>query len=107
MNKSELIETVAAKGSLTLNKSEEVVDLVLGLMTKTLSNNGRVEIRGFGALSVKSYDAYVGRNPKTGEKIDVAAKILPVWRTGMELRNRVDRMRHNQQDMDESAITAG
>lgn len=90
MNKSDLIESIASKASLTINKAEEVVDLFFSSMMKTLLNGGRVEIRGFGAFMVKSYDAYTGRNPKTGEKIAVSAKNLPIWRTGTELRRRVN-----------------
>ena len=59
-------------------------------MTATLVKGGRVEVRGFGAFSVKDYKAYVGRNPKTGEEVRVPPKRLPWWRTGTELRQRVD-----------------
>jgi integration host factor subunit beta len=90
MVKSELIEKVAERSGLTLFKSEELVDLIFNSMTTTLAQGGRVEIRGFGAFSVKDYKSYTGRNPKTGEEVQVAPKRLPVWRTGTELRQRVD-----------------
>ena len=90
MVKSELIERVAERAGITLFKSEEMIDLFFELMTETLSQGGRIEIRGFGAFSVKDYKPYVGRNPKTGEEVHVSAKRLPVWRTGTELRQRVD-----------------
>lgn len=90
MVKSELIERVAERAGITLFKAEELVDLFFNSMSNTLCKGGRVEIRGFGAFSVKEYKAYVGRNPKTGEEVRVPMKKLPVWRTGTELRQRVD-----------------
>ncbi len=90
MNKSELIESVALKANISAAKAEELVDFFFQSMGKTLAQDGRVEIRGFGALSVKNYEGYQGRNPRTGEKIFVKEKRLPVWRTGLELKKRVD-----------------
>ena len=90
MVKSELIEKLAERSGITLFKAEEMVDLFFNSMSQTLCKGGRVEIRGFGALSVKDYKSYIGRNPKTGEEVNVPAKRLPVWRTGTELRQRVD-----------------
>ena len=90
MVKSELIEKLAERSGITLFKAEEMVDLFFNSMSQTLCKGGRVEIRGFGAFSVKDYKSYVGRNPKTGDEVKVPAKRLPVWRTGTELRQRVD-----------------
>lgn len=90
MNKSELIEAVALKADITIGRAEELVDLFFGQVTKTLNEGGRVEIRGFGAFAIKAYGSYVGRNPKTGSKIIVKEKKLPVWRTGLEMKKRVD-----------------
>ena len=90
MNKSELIESIAANSGITHSKSEELVELFFNSVSDSLHQGGRVEIRGFGAFSVKDYDSYTGRNPKTGERIFVEAKRLPVWRTGLELKKRVD-----------------
>ena len=90
MNKSELIEAIASKTSLATSKSEEIMDLFFGSIAKTLNDGGRVEIRGFGAFSVREYGSYIGRNPKTAEKIVVDEKRLPVWGTGLELKRRVD-----------------
>ena len=90
MVKSELIERLAERAGITLFKAEELVDLFFNNMATTLCKGGRVEIRGFGAFSVKEYKSYTGRNPKTGEEVSVGAKRLPVWRTGTELRQRVD-----------------
>lgn len=90
MVKSELIENLAARADITLAKAEEIVDLFFDSVSETLTGGDRVEIRGFGAFTVRIYKAYEGRNPKTGEKITVPPKRLPFWKTGMELKQRVD-----------------
>ncbi|MBP6217993.1 MAG: integration host factor subunit beta [Oligoflexales bacterium] len=90
MVKSELIEKLAERSGITLFKAEELVELFFNNMADVLCQGGRVEIRGFGAFSVKEYKSYVGRNPKTGAEVHVPSKKLPVWRTGTELRQRVD-----------------
>jgi len=90
MNKSELIEALAAQKDLTYKKSEEIVNIVFDTMAKTLIDGGRIEIRGFGSFIVKDYKSYTGRNPKTGEIIDVKPKKLPFFKVGKELRERVN-----------------
>ncbi len=90
MNKSQLVEALAKAENLPLKKAEEVVNTVFGDMEASLVRGERVEIRGFGSFKVKHYDGYKGRNPKTGEVIDVAPKKLPFFKVGKELRERVD-----------------
>ena len=90
MVKSELTENLAERADITLSQAEKVVDLFFDSMVNALNKGGRVEIRGFGAINVKNYKSYTGRNPKSGEKIQVKAKKLPSWKTGQELRQRVD-----------------
>ncbi len=90
MNKSQLIEALAKAESLPLKKAEEIVNTVFGDMEKALAAGERVEIRGFGSFKIKHYDGYQGRNPKTGEVIKVAAKRLPFFKVGKELKDRVD-----------------
>lgn len=90
MVKSELIESLAERADITLAKAEEVVDLFFNSITETLAQGDRVEIRGFGAFTVRDYKSYKGRNPKTGEQIVVPPKRLPFWKTGQELKQRVD-----------------
>lgn len=90
MVKSELIENLARRKSLTLQKAEQVVDVVFNAIVASLSEGSRVEIRGFGNFTPRDYKSYEGRNPKTGESITVPAKRLPFWRTGTELKARVD-----------------
>jgi integration host factor subunit beta len=64
--------------------------LVFEQMTEALRRGDRIEIRGFGSFTSKSYDAYTGRNPRTGETIHVPAKRLPFFKVGKELKERVD-----------------
>lgn len=90
MVKSELIENLAERADVTLAKAEEIVDLFFNTITDTLCRGDRVEIRGFGAFTVREYKSYKGRNPKTGESITVPPKRLPFWKTGQELKQRVD-----------------
>lgn len=90
MNKSELIEKLALKSGIPLPQAEEIVSLVLRKMKETLVGGGRIEIRGFGSFVVKVYESYLGRNPKTGEKISVPPKKLPFFKVGKELKERVD-----------------
>jgi len=91
MNKSELVESLANTKALTYKKSEEIVNLIFDSMTETLSNGGRIEIRGFGSFVVKDYKSYTGRNPKTGEVIEVKPKKLPFFKVGKELREKVNK----------------
>ena len=90
MNKSELIEKLAERTGLNVMQAEEIVNLIYRKMRETLVKGGRIEIRGFGSFVVKEYEAYQGRNPKTGQKIDVPPKKLPFFKVGKELKERID-----------------
>ena len=90
MNKSQLIEALAKSDNLPLKRAEEIVNAVFGNMEEALIDGKRIEIRGFGSFKVKHYDGYQGRNPKTGEIINVSAKKLPFFKAGKELKERVD-----------------
>jgi integration host factor subunit beta len=63
-----------------------VVNTFFDSMKEALKNGDRIEIRGFGSFKIKEYEGYVGRNPRTGEKVDVKPKRLPFFRVGKELR---------------------
>lgn len=91
MNKSQLIERLAKAENLTMKNAASVVDIVFGSMSESLIRNDRVEIRGFGSFKVKRYNSYQGRNPKTGEIIQVEEKKLPYFKVGKELKERVDK----------------
>ncbi len=88
--KSQLIDNLSERSGMTLPLAEVTIDLFFSEISKKLSEGGRVEIRGFGAFSVKEYKPYRGRNPKTGKMVLVQPKRLPSWRTGTQLRQRVD-----------------
>jgi integration host factor subunit beta len=91
MNKSGLIEALSRKENLTEKKAIDVVSLVFKGFTDELKKSGRIEIRGFGSFVVRKYDAYTGRNPKTGKSIKVSPKKLPFFKVGKELKERVDK----------------
>ena len=69
---------------------ENIVNAILGEITDALANGDRVELRGFGAFSVKNRQPRLGRNPKTGEKVAVEEKWVPFFKTGKELRERLN-----------------
>lgn len=91
MTKSELIQRLAdLNPHLRIVDVENIVDTVFGTITDALAQGDRVELRGFGAFSVKHRDARVGRNPRTGETVNVEAKKLPFFKTGKALREKLN-----------------
>jgi len=90
MNKSELIEAVSTKAQITKKRAEDVVNLIFDSMRDAIVKGDRIEIRGLGSFVVKEYGAYTGRNPRTGESIQVMPKRLPFFKVGKELKDRVD-----------------
>lgn len=91
MTKSELIRALAdANPNLFLSDIERIVDAIFDEITEALVRGDRVELRGFGAFSVKEREARVGRNPRTGDSVDVPAKRMPFFKTGKLLRDRMN-----------------
>lgn len=91
MTKSELIQRLAERNPhLYLRDVEKIVDTIFEEITQALVDGNRVELRGFGAFSVKERDARMGRNPRTGESVHVEAKRLPFFKTGKGLRERLN-----------------
>lgn len=91
MTKSELIQRLAERNPhLYMRDVERIVETVFDEITHALSRGDRVELRGFGAFSVKERDARQGRNPRTGESVAVDAKRLPFFKTGKGLRERLN-----------------
>ena len=91
MIKSELIARLAEENPhLTQKDIERVVSVILDRMIQALEDGGRVELRGFGAFSVRSRGARSGRNPRTGESVSVRAKHVPFFKIGKELRVRLN-----------------
>ena len=92
MTKSELITQLSEKFSQLVHKDAELsVKTIIDSLGNTLSNGGRVEIRGFGSFSLNHRPARLGRNPKTGEKVNVHEKFVPHFKPGKELKIKVDR----------------
>jgi len=90
MTKSELIDAVTERANIPRKRAEEVVNLIFESMKEALMAGDRIEIRGFGSFKTKHYEPYMGRNPKTGRLIQVKEKVLPVFKVGKELKNRVN-----------------
>ena len=91
MTKSELIEALSEKfPDLPIKDVENAVKSIIDNMAKTLSSGERIEIRGFGSFSLHYRAPRVGRNPKTGESVELEAKYVPHFKPGKELRERVD-----------------
>jgi integration host factor subunit beta len=98
MTKSELIEALAKKQPHLSQKDVDLaVDYIIEQMCQALIANDRIEIRGFGAFSLHYHPARVGRNPKTGESLQLPANYLPHFKPGKELRDRVDKPRLTSQ----------
>ena len=91
MTKSELIQRLAERNPhLYMRDIERIVDTIFNEITDTLAKGDRVELRGFGAFSVKKREARTGRNPRTGASVTVHAKALPFFKTGKALRERLN-----------------
>jgi len=90
MTKSDLINALSTKENLTEKNASETVNMIFDGFKDTLRNAGRIEIRGFGSFSVREYEPYTGRNPKTGKKTPVRAKKLPFFKVGKELKAKVN-----------------
>lgn len=92
MTKSELIEQLAQRNDISRKRAEEAVNCVFETLAASLEQGDRIEIRGFGSFSLKEHRAYTGRNPKTGEEVQVESKHSIHFKVGKELREKVDRL---------------
>ncbi len=91
MIKSQLVAKIAERNPHLYQRDvEHVVNAVLEEVVSALSRGDRVELRGFGAFSVKNRPARIGRNPRTGEKVAVAEKFVPFFKTGKEMREKLN-----------------
>ncbi len=90
MNRSELIVKYSEEANIPKKKAELIVDTVFDGMKKALESGDRIELRGFGSFVNKNYDSYVGRNPRTGESINVPPKKLPFFKVGKELKEKLE-----------------
>ena len=90
MNKLELISALKNEIGISKTEAARVVQIFFDSMTDAMARGKRVEIRGLCSFYVKNYKSYVGRNPKTGEKVTIQPKKLPFFKSGKELKDRVD-----------------
>lgn len=91
MTKSDLIKRLAeANPHLYMRDIERIVSTVFEQISAALARGDRVELRGFGAFSVRERDARTGRNPRTGDEVQVPHKVVPYFKTGKELRERLN-----------------
>jgi integration host factor subunit beta len=91
MIKSELVLKIAAQNPHLYQRDvENVVNAILDTISDALARGDRVELRGFGAFSVKRRDARNGRNPRTGDQVAVSEKSIPVFKTGKDMRKRLN-----------------
>lgn len=90
MNRSDLVQAIAEQANLPRKQAETLVNTVFDSMFDALVRDERIEIRGFGSFTTREYAGYTGRNPKTGDAVEVPPKRLPFFKVGKELRERVD-----------------
>jgi len=91
MIRSELVQKICQDfPDLTQKEVDGIVSALFDSITDQLADGGRVELRGFGAFSTRQRDARVGRNPRTGDPVDVAAKRVPYFKPGKEMRERLN-----------------
>lgn len=90
MTKSELIDAFARNADISRQRAALVVDAVFGSITDSLSQGDRIELRNFGNFSVRKYEGYWGRNPKTGDAVYVEDKHLPYFKASLALRRRLN-----------------
>ena len=90
MIKSELIERLAQESRLSISDAKVVVDTIFDTIVQTLANGGRVELRNFGVLSLRTRKSHMGRNPKTGEKVLVGEKRVPYFKPGKAVLNALN-----------------
>jgi len=91
MIKSQLVQIIAEQNPHLYQRDvENIVNAILDEITEALAAGDRVELRGFGAFSVKNRGARIGRNPRTGERVEVEEKWVPFFKTGKDLRDRLN-----------------
>jgi len=91
MNKIDLIKTLCTTNGLSKVEATKIVSIFFDQMAAALEKGDRVEIRGLCSFHVKDYEGYTGRNPKTGETVEIAPKKLPFFKCGKDLKDRVNK----------------
>jgi integration host factor subunit beta len=89
MTKSDLIEVFAEERGISRQVSEQVINTIFKYMTQALIDGKRIEVRGFGSFEIREYDGYTARNPRTGVQLEAKPKKLPFFKTGKDLKERI------------------
>ena len=89
MNKTELVKAVAERAELTQKDAAKVLDALFDTITQTLAKEEKIQLIGFGTFEVRDRSARKGRNPQTGEEIEIAASKVPAFKPGKELKEAV------------------
>jgi integration host factor subunit beta len=90
MTKADLVEKVTAAGDLTRRDGEVIVETIFEAVIGALKSGDKIEIRGFGSFRTRQRNSRIGRNPKTGERVEVPAKKVPYFKPSKELRDLVN-----------------
>ena len=97
MTKFQLIQKLMERSNtIAQQDAKTIVNTIFSSLANALAKGERIEIRGFGNFTVRKYQSYQGRNPRTGNKVDVSPKKLPFFKVGKELKERVDNLSNRQ-----------
>jgi integration host factor subunit beta len=91
MTKAELVDEVASVVQLTKKQAETIVNIVFDSIVESLRSGQKIELRGFGSFRLRNRKSRTGRNPKTGEKVEVPSKKIPYFKPGKELKELINR----------------
>lgn len=91
MTKADLVEIVAGEAEMTKKDVEQLVEIIFGSIVDTLNNGEKIELRGFGSFRVRERNARKGRNPKTGEPVDIPAKRVAYFKPGKDLKDIINK----------------
>lgn len=105
MTKAELVDEVAQAVQLTKKQAEQIVNIVFDSIVQSLRSGEKIELRGFGSFRLRSRKSRTGRNPKTGEKVDVPSKKIPYFKPGKELKELINEKVLDPTDSDTSSPT--
>jgi integration host factor subunit beta len=90
LTKADLVEEVARVTQLTKKQAESIVNLVFQTIVESLRSGRKIELRGFGSFRIRNRGARIGRNPKTGERVEVPPKRIPYFKPGKELKEQLN-----------------
>jgi integration host factor subunit beta len=103
MTKAELVDEVARTIQVTKKQAETIVNVVFDSIVDSLRNGEKIELRGFGSFRLRSRKSRTGRNPKTGEKVEVPSKKIPYFKPGKELKELINRVAADEDDEADAA----